>query len=74
AREVIHLAVRFVLDKGASVALWGGRRPDEMNPLPGMFGWHLTEDDLREIDGILEKNIKDPVGPEFMAPPAKKAE
>ena len=72
-KEVIHLAVRFVLDKGASVALWGGRHPDEMAPLPGMLGWQLTDDDFREIENILAKHIKDPIGPEFMAPPAKKA-
>ena len=70
-KDVIHLAVRFVLDKGASVALWGGRHPEEMNPLPGMFGWHLAADDFKEIDNILNETIKDPVGPEFMAPPSK---
>lgn len=71
-KAVIHLAVRFVLDKGASVALWGGRHPDEMNPLPGMFGWHLTADDFQAIDDILDESIQDPVGPGFMAPPQKK--
>ncbi len=71
-RDVIHLAVRFILDKGVSVALWGGRRPDDMDPLPDMFGWQLAADDFREIDDILKETVTNPAGPEFMAPPARK--
>ena len=70
-RDVIHLAVRFVLDKGASVALWGGRRPDNMDPLPEMFGWQLDNADFEAIDRILDETITDPAGPGFMAPPEK---
>ena len=68
-RTVLQLAVRFVLDKGASIALWGGRRPDQMRPLDGVFGWSLDEDDLQAIEDILAEHVPDPVGPEFMAPP-----
>jgi aryl-alcohol dehydrogenase-like predicted oxidoreductase len=71
-RQVIHLAVRFVLDKGSSIALWGGRRPDQMDPLPEMFGWSLDDGDMAEIDRILRETVTDPVGPEFMAPPDAK--
>ncbi len=71
-KNLLHLAVRFVLDRGASVALWGGRRPSDMEPLPQIFGWQLTDSDYREIDAILQESVTDPVGPEFMAPPAKK--
>jgi aryl-alcohol dehydrogenase-like predicted oxidoreductase len=71
-KGVIHLAVRFVLDKGASVALWGGRRPEDLDPLTDMFGWQLGADDFSAIDRILTETITDPVGPEFMAPPARK--
>jgi aryl-alcohol dehydrogenase-like predicted oxidoreductase len=70
-KDIIHLAVRFILDKGISVALWGGRRPDQMSPLSQVFGWSLTEEDLQDIDRILDQNITDPVGPEFMAPPER---
>jgi aryl-alcohol dehydrogenase-like predicted oxidoreductase len=31
-RRVIQLAVRWMLDQGISVALWGGRRPDQLQP------------------------------------------
>ncbi len=70
-RDLIHLAVRFVLDKGAGVALWGGRHPDQMDPLLGAFGWKLTGEEMEEIDRILEETVPEPVGPEFMAPPAR---
>ncbi|MCF8028913.1 MAG: aldo/keto reductase [Desulfobacteraceae bacterium] len=74
SKKVLHLAVRYVLDKGASVALWGGRRPEQMEPLPDIFGWQLAEEDFAEMDQILAQAISDPVGPEFMAPPARQSE
>lgn len=35
-------------------------------------GWNLDAQTLKEIDTILREEIADPVGPEFMAPPARK--
>jgi len=72
-KDLIHLAVRFILDKGVNVALWGGRRPEQMDPLPGVFDWTLSEQDMQDIDRILKETVTDPVGPEFMAPPARKS-
>lgn len=69
-KDVIHLSVRFILDKGVDVALWGGRRPEQMDALDEVFGWQLSDDDMQAIDRILNEYITDPVGPEFMAPPA----
>jgi len=69
-RDVLHMAVRFILDKGVNVALWGGRRPEQMHPLPQVFGWQLSAEDFQAIDSILDQTVTDPVGPEFMAPPA----
>uniref|UniRef100_A0A7C3V9C4 Aldo/keto reductase n=1 Tax=Desulfobacca acetoxidans TaxID=60893 RepID=A0A7C3V9C4_9BACT len=71
-RSVLQLAVRWVLDHGSDIALWGGRRPDQMDPLPGIFGWKLDKAALAAIDRILQETIKDPVGPEFMAPRSRK--
>ncbi|MDZ7758951.1 MAG: aldo/keto reductase [Desulfovermiculus sp.] len=70
-KDIIHLAVRFILDKGGSVALWGGRRPEQMAPLSQVFGWSLSDDDFWAIDRILKELVTDPVGPEFMAPPER---
>jgi aryl-alcohol dehydrogenase-like predicted oxidoreductase len=67
-RRVIHLAVRWMLDQGISVALWGGRHPDQLEPALGVAGWKLDAASLRRINQILRKTITDPVGPEFMAP------
>ena len=70
SRDVLHLAVRYILDKGVNVALWGGRRPDQMEPLSQVFDWQLDEKDLAQLDDIVQEHLTDPVGPEFMAPPA----
>jgi aryl-alcohol dehydrogenase-like predicted oxidoreductase len=68
-RRVLHLAVRWVLDHDADIALWGGRKPEQLDPVPEISGWKLDQAALQAIDQILAETIKDPVGPEFMAPP-----
>jgi hypothetical protein len=42
-----------------------------MEPLPGIFGWRLDQPALHAIDQMLAETIKEPVGPEFMAPPSR---
>lgn len=59
-RSVLALAVRWSLDKGAGVALWGARRPEELNPLETMCDWKLSDQNMKDIDRItaeLDKNI-----------------
>lgn len=68
-KNVRDLAVRWILDKGASIALWGLRKPSQLEGIDDVFDWKLEQDAMNEIDKILEKTITDPVGPEFMAPP-----
>jgi aryl-alcohol dehydrogenase-like predicted oxidoreductase len=71
-KRVIHLAVRWLLDQpGVGVALWGARRPEQLAPIKDVFGWSLNKDDLAAIDAILREGIRNPVGPEFMAPPVR---
>jgi aryl-alcohol dehydrogenase-like predicted oxidoreductase len=68
-KRVIHLALRWVLDRSeANIALWGARRPDQLAPLKQVMGWHIDAAGLSEIDRILSDTITNPVGPEFMAP------
>jgi aryl-alcohol dehydrogenase-like predicted oxidoreductase len=70
SRRVLHLALRWVLDRQPSMfALWGARRPDQLAPLAGLSGWHIDPPAMVEIDRILSETILDAVGPEFMAPP-----
>jgi aryl-alcohol dehydrogenase-like predicted oxidoreductase len=72
AKRVIHLALRWVLDQsGVTSALWGARHPGQLDPINGVMGWALDSGALGEIDRITSDTIKDPVGPEFMAPPAR---
>jgi len=70
-RQVIHLAVRWMLDQGISVALWGGRRPEQVQAALGVAGWSLNETDRQQIERIVNAAVTDPVGPEFMAPPQR---
>jgi aryl-alcohol dehydrogenase-like predicted oxidoreductase len=70
-KRVIHLAVRWMLDQVVSSALWGARHPAQLQPVDEVGGWRLDAAAMAEIDRILAATIGDPVGPEFMAPPAR---
>jgi aryl-alcohol dehydrogenase-like predicted oxidoreductase len=71
-KSVLALAVRWVLDQGPTIALWGARRPSHLAAVGEIDGWHIDEPTKREIDAILKRCILDPVSPEFMAPPLKR--
>ena len=71
-KRVIHLAIRWLLDQpGVGVALWGARRPEQLEAVKEVAGWSLTKTDFAAIDAILHESIRNPVGPEFMAPPVR---
>ena len=70
-KRVIHLAVRWALDQGISSALWGARHPEQLQPVGHIAGWTLDSETKKDIGNILRETITDPVGPEFMAPPAQ---
>lgn len=73
-KRVVHLAVRWLLEQpGVDIALWGARRPQQLEAVAGVMGWSLDDSARREIDRILRETIKDPVGPEFLAPPESTA-
>ena len=67
-RRVIHLAVRWMLDQGISVALWGGRHPNQVEAALDVAGWSLNSANRELIERIVNTAIIDPIGPEFMAP------
>lgn len=71
-KSVLALAIRWVLDQGPTIALWGARRPDQLDGIDEAFGWPLSPQDMQDIDRLLAEHITDPVGPEFMAPPTRK--
>jgi aryl-alcohol dehydrogenase-like predicted oxidoreductase len=70
-RSVLALAVRWVLDQGNTVALWGARRPAQLDPVEDAIGWTLDNEAKRRIDQILLQTVRDPIGPGFMAPPSR---
>jgi aryl-alcohol dehydrogenase-like predicted oxidoreductase len=71
-KRVIHLAACWVLDQGATSALWGARHPGQLLPIDEVFGWSLDPAGKAEIERILQESVTDPVGPEFMAPPPRR--
>ncbi|WPL18366.1 General stress protein 69 [Thiorhodovibrio winogradskyi] len=70
--SVLGLALRWLLQQyEGNIALWGARHPGQLSAIDEVFDWTLSEADLAEIERILASRIQDPVGPEFMAPPAR---
>lgn len=67
-KPVLALAVRWILDRGDTIALWGARRPSQLDAVKDVMGWRIDDATMKEIDNILDETVKDPVGPEFMAP------
>jgi len=68
-KSVVELAARWVLDRpGVSVALWGAKRPDQLDAIAGVVGWNLDADAMAEIDRIVAESVADPVGPEYLTP------
>ncbi len=71
-KNVLALALRWLVDQpGVTTALWGARRPEQLDPVDDIEGWSLDKEAMAAIDGILDRCIDDPVGPEFMAPPTR---
>jgi len=71
-KSMLALAVRWVLDQpGVQIALWGARRPEQLDALDEVLGWSLDREAMRAIDAIVREHVTDPVGPEFMAPPVR---
>lgn len=72
-KTLLDLALRWSLDQpGTGIALWGARRPDQVDPVNEIMDFHIDEKTQKDIDDILAKHIKEPIGPEFMAPPNRK--
>lgn len=70
-KSLVCLAIRWSLDKGVNIALWGARRPEELDPISNILSWKLTEEDYAQIDQIIRETVTDPIGPQFMSPPIR---
>ena len=71
-KGLLPLAMRWLLDRDC-IALWGARQPKQLEPLQDIMGWRLDDTAMQHIDAILQEHVTSPVGPEFMAPPTRKA-
>lgn len=72
-KHVLDLAIRWLLDQYQyGFALWGARTPDQLDAVANVPGWHLDDAAREQIKQIVDSHVTDPVGPEFMAPPARK--
>jgi aryl-alcohol dehydrogenase-like predicted oxidoreductase len=68
-KSLAQLAARWVLDRsGISVALWGAKRPDQLDAVAGVMGWKIDAATMTEIDRIVAESVTDPVGPEYLTP------
>jgi aryl-alcohol dehydrogenase-like predicted oxidoreductase len=68
-KTLLELAARWVLDRpGVSVALWGAKRPQQLDAVEGVLGWNLDAGGMAEIDRIVAESVPDPVGPEYLGP------
>jgi aryl-alcohol dehydrogenase-like predicted oxidoreductase len=71
-KSLLAFAIRWILDRGETmIALWGARNAGQLDAVEQAFGWTLSSSDYAEVDRILRETIKNPVGPEFMAPPPR---
>jgi aryl-alcohol dehydrogenase-like predicted oxidoreductase len=69
-KRVLHLAVRWLLDQpGVGIALWGARRPQQLDPLNDVLGWNIDAEAGTAIDNIIAEEVSERLGAEFMAPP-----
>ncbi len=71
-KSVLALAVRWVLDQGPTIALWGARHPRQLDAIADVSGWTIDDETKRDIDAILRRTVPQAIGPEFMAPPTKR--
>jgi aryl-alcohol dehydrogenase-like predicted oxidoreductase len=70
-KPLLALALRWVLDQGPTIALWGARRPEQLRDIAEVDGWQIDDASRLEIDAILARCISEPIAPSFMAPPAR---
>lgn len=71
-KSLLALAVRWVIDRyKGNIALWGARKPQQINGVQDALGWQLTKEDYKKLDEILAKHIKKNIEPSFMAPPSR---
>ena len=70
-KTTISLAIRWALDKGISVALWGARKPEQLKEIDSIWGWKISDDEMQEIDELIEETVLHPAPFAIGAPPKR---
>lgn len=69
-KNIVELSVRYILDKGMDVALWGARKPEQLNQVEGLWNWQLEPEAIDKVEEIIAQHLQEPLNsPYFMAPP-----
>jgi aryl-alcohol dehydrogenase-like predicted oxidoreductase len=71
SKNMAQYAARWALDQGADIVLWGARNPHQLDGIDEIWDWSLHEHERIVANNIINTTVSDPVGPEFLAPPAK---
>jgi aryl-alcohol dehydrogenase-like predicted oxidoreductase len=57
-RSALHLALRWILDGvEGSVVLWGARKPEQLEPYDGVWGWQLDQAHRDEVERIVHEGL-----------------
>ncbi|MBP8646202.1 MAG: aldo/keto reductase [Syntrophobacteraceae bacterium] len=70
-RTAAQFSLRWALQQnGVTTVIAGARTAAQVEDNVGVSGWKISPEDLAQVNEILKKHIKTPVGPEFMSPRA----
>jgi aryl-alcohol dehydrogenase-like predicted oxidoreductase len=69
---LIEFALRWILDRGIETSIWGARNSEQLEPVDNLWDFEIDQETMNVVDSIIEENVKDPAGPEFMAPPDRR--
>jgi aryl-alcohol dehydrogenase-like predicted oxidoreductase len=67
--SILAFSLRWIFEQGIPIAIWGGRKPSQLDTVDEVMGWSMDFATLSAVETILAETITQPVGPEFMAPP-----
>jgi len=67
--SILAFSLRWIFEQGVPIAIWGGRKPSQLDTVDEVMGWSMDFATLSAVETILAETITQPVGPEFMAPP-----
>ncbi len=71
-KNILSLAIRWLLDKRSNIiALYGARKPWQLDALSDIKDWQLTLEDFNIINSIINRHIINPIGLEWLIPPAR---